>query len=40
MPCKAKCLRYNQLKTAAEKKELLKELLGQSGENCQIEPKF
>ncbi len=38
--CKAKCLRYNQLLAAAEKKELLKEILGQSGENCQIEPNF
>lgn len=38
--CKAKCLRYNQLPSGAEKKELLKEILGQSGENCHIEPNF
>ena len=38
--CKAKCLRYNQLTAGAEKKELLKEILGQSGENCHIEPNF
>ncbi|MCD5533301.1 sugar O-acetyltransferase [Lactobacillus delbrueckii] len=38
--CKAKCLRYNQLTTAAEKKELLKEILGQTSENCHIEPNF
>ncbi|APP09777.1 maltose acetyltransferase [Lactobacillus delbrueckii subsp. delbrueckii DSM 20074 = JCM 1012] len=38
--CKAKCLRYNQLPSGAEKKELLREILGQSGENCHIEPNF
>ncbi len=38
--CKAKCLRYNQLPSGAEKKELLKEIVGQSGENCHIEPNF
>lgn len=38
--CKAKCLRYNQLTAGAEKKELLKKILGQSGENCHIEPNF
>ena len=38
--CKAKCLRYNQLPAGAEKKELLKEILGQSGENCHIESNF
>ncbi|WP_201346565.1 sugar O-acetyltransferase, partial [Lactobacillus nasalidis] len=38
--CKAKCLRYNQLTAGAERKELLKEILGQSGESCHIEPNF
>ncbi|GHN48058.1 hypothetical protein LOB55_09210 [Lactobacillus delbrueckii subsp. lactis] len=38
--CKAKCLRYNQLPSGAEKKELLKEILGQTSENCHIEPNF
>ena len=38
--CKAKCLRYNQLTAGAEKKELLKEILGQTSENCHIEPNF
>lgn len=38
--CKAKCLRYNQLTAGAERKELLKEILGKTGENCHIEPNF
>ncbi|WP_300617645.1 sugar O-acetyltransferase [uncultured Lactobacillus sp.] len=38
--CKAKCLRYNKLTAGAEKKELLKEILGQTSENCHIEPNF
>lgn len=38
--CKAKCLRYNQLTAGAEKKELLKEILGQTSENYHIEPNF
>lgn len=38
--CKTKCLCFNQLTAGAEKKELLKEILGQCGEHCHIEPNF
>lgn len=36
--CKAKCLRYNQLPSGAEKKELLKEILAKAGKTATSNP--